>query len=59
MPKRKYTHYDYEYGDYPPPKKSLTQRMNERVTSKIKSIEDKEYRKKKRKLDDIKEQEEM
>jgi hypothetical protein len=59
MTKRKYTHYDYEYGDYPPKKKSLTQRLEERVNADLKRIEDKEYRKKKRKLDDIKEQEEM
>jgi len=58
MAKRKYTHYDYEYGDHPPKKKSLTQRLEERVNAQLKSIEGKEYRKKKRKLEDIKEEEE-
>ena len=59
MSKRKYTMYDYESGDYPPKKKSLTQRLEERVSADLKRIEGKEYRKKKRKLDDIKVQEEM
>lgn len=59
MPKRKYTLYDAEIGDYPPPKKSRKQKLNAFVKEQLKSIEDKEYRKKKRKLDDIKEQEEM
>lgn len=54
MPKRKLTMYDYEYGDLPPKKKSLTQRMNERVSDKLKQIDNKEYRKKKHKLDEIK-----
>lgn len=59
MTKSKYTMYDIEYGDYPPKNKSLTQRLEERVSADLKRIEGKEYRKKKSKLDDIKEQEEM
>jgi hypothetical protein len=58
MAKRKYTMYDAEYGDYPPKKKSLTQRLEERVNAQLKSIEGKEYRRKKRKLEDLKEEEE-
>ena len=54
MPKRKLTMYDAEYGEEPPKKKSLTQRMNERVSDKLKQIDNKEYRKKKHKLDEIK-----
>ena len=58
MPKRKYTMYDAEWGDEPPKKKSLTQRLEERVNADLKRIEGKEYRRKKRKLDDIKSLEE-
>ena len=50
--------YDIEYGDEPPKKKSLTQRLEERVNAQLKSIEGKEYRRKKRKLEDLKEEEE-
>ena len=57
-PKRKLTMYDYEYGDTPPEKKSLSKRMNERISDKLKQVESKEYRRKKRKLDEIKRMEE-
>jgi hypothetical protein len=50
--------YDYEYGDTPPEKKSLSKRMNERISDKLKQVESKEYRRKKRKLDEIKRMEE-
>ena len=58
MPKRKLTMYDYEYGDTPTENKSLSKRMNERVSDKLKQIESKEYRRKKRKIDEIKRMEE-
>ena len=58
MSKRKYTMYDIEYGDEPPKKKSLTQRLEERVNAQLKTIQGKEYRRNKRKLEDIKEEEE-
>ena len=58
MNRRKYTMYDAEWGDEPPKRKSLTQRLEERVNAKLKQIEGKEYRRKKRKLDEIKSLEE-
>jgi len=58
MSKRKYTHYDFEAGDKPPPKKSKKQILSEFVNENIKRIEGKEYRRKKRKIDDIKSLEE-
>ena len=59
MAKRQFTHYDLEWGDEPPKRKSLTQRLEERVNAKLKQIEGKEYRRKKRKLDEIKALEEQ
>ena len=53
MFKRKYTMYDAEWGDQPPPKKSRKQILSEFVNENIKRIEGKEYRRKKRKIDDI------
>tara|TARA_Y100000588_G_scaffold59176_1_gene57948 strand:- start:387 stop:566 length:180 start_codon:yes stop_codon:yes gene_type:complete len=58
MTKRKYTMYDAEWGDNPPPKKSSKQILSEFVNENIKRIEGKEYRRKKRKIDDIKSLEE-
>ena len=59
MAKRQFTHYDLEWGDETPKRKSLTQRLEERVNAKLKQIEGKEYRRKKRKLDEIKSLEEQ
>jgi hypothetical protein len=50
--------YDAEYGEEPPKKKTLTQRMNERVNEELDRMERQKYLKKKRKLDDIKRLEE-
>ena len=58
MAKIIYTHYDFEAGDYPPLKKSRKKILSEFVNENIKRIEGKEYRRKKRKLDDIKSLEE-
>ena len=58
MAKRKYTMYDYEMGETPPEKKSLSKRMNERISAKLKQVESKEYRRNKRKIDEIKRMEE-
>ena len=54
----KLTMYDAEYGEEPPKKKTLTQRMNERVNEELDRMERQKYLKKKRKLDDIKRLEE-
>ena len=50
--------YDDEMGDEPPPNKSRKQILSEFVNENIKRIEGKEYRRKKRKIDDIKSLEE-
>ena len=58
MAKKKYTMYDAEFGEDPPKKKSLTQRMNERVSKAIEKIDRQKYLKNKHKLDEIKRLEE-
>ena len=55
MSKRKLTMYDAEWGDDPlPPKKKSLQLFSLKVNDELKRIEGKDYRRKKRKLDDIK-----
>ena len=58
MAKKKYIMYDAEFGEDPPKKKSLTQRMNERVSKAIEKIDRQKYLKHKHKLDEIKRLEE-
>ncbi len=50
--------YDAEWGYYQPPKKSRKQILSEFVNENIKIIEGKEYRRNKRKIDNIKSLEE-
>ena len=62
MNKRKYTMYDAEWfnGEFPI-EETIAQRkrLEEKIDAKIKQIEGKEYRRKKRKLDEIKSLEEQ